>query len=164
MQASSANIIVVDYTNSHHASEMMRLLNEYALDPMGGGEALAPEVIDTLPAKLNKVSGAFSVLALVDDRGVGLINCLSSFSTFKAKPIINIHDIAVSEESRGLGVCGKMLDRVAQLAKDAGACKLTLEVLEGNEPAMLAYRKAGFDSYQLDPAMGRALFWEKSLN
>jgi hypothetical protein len=36
-------------------------------------------------------------------------------------------------------------------------------VLEGNTIAMAAYRSLGFEGYQLDPALGKALFWEKKL-
>ena len=38
-----------------------------------------------------------------------------------------------------------------------------LEVLEGNRAAQAAYRSVGFRPYQLNPAMGRAQFWEMPL-
>ena len=41
--------------------------------------------------------------------------------------------------------------------------KLTLEVLEGNSVAQSAYRAFGFEGYELDPQMGKALFWQKKL-
>jgi ribosomal protein S18 acetylase RimI-like enzyme len=56
-----------------------------------------------------------------------------------------------------------MLSKVEEIAKAKGCCKITLEVLEGNEIAKNAYRKFGFSSYELDPAMGRALFWQKNI-
>jgi ribosomal protein S18 acetylase RimI-like enzyme len=56
-----------------------------------------------------------------------------------------------------------MLGLVEQLARARGACKLTLEVLEGNVPAQKLYRRLGFDNYQLDPAMGQAQFMQKWL-
>jgi hypothetical protein len=40
---------------------------------------------------------------------------------------------------------------------------VTLEVLEGNQIAKNAYIKFGFAGYELDPKMGKALFWEKPL-
>ena len=42
-------------------------------------------------------------------------------------------------------------------------CKITLEVLEGNEVARSAYRKFGFDGAKFDPAYGAMLFWNKPL-
>ncbi|MEX5689713.1 GNAT family N-acetyltransferase, partial [Pseudomonas silesiensis] len=52
---------------------------------------------------------------------------------------------------------------VEEIARQRGCCKLTLEVLEGNEVAQGAYRKLGFDNYQLSPETGRAMFWQKAL-
>ena len=40
---------------------------------------------------------------------------------------------------------------------------LTLEVLEGNKVAQAAYRASGFAGYELDPEVGRAMFWQKKL-
>ena len=52
----------------------------------------------------------------------------------------------------------------ARSAEDrGGCCKLTLEVLDGNAPAKAAYEKFGFASYELDPAVGGALCWQKKL-
>ena len=39
----------------------------------------------------------------------------------------------------------------------------TLEVLDGNRPAMRLYERCGFAPYQLDPAMGQARFLQKWL-
>ena len=52
---------------------------------------------------------------------------------------------------------------VEQLARERGACKLTLEILSGNASAMKLYRRIGFDNYQLEPAMGHAQFMQKWL-
>jgi hypothetical protein len=40
---------------------------------------------------------------------------------------------------------------------------MTLEVLEGNVAAQAAYQSCGFAGYELDPCMGKALFWKKKL-
>ena len=52
---------------------------------------------------------------------------------------------------------------VETLARERGACKLTLEVLSSNHPAMALYKDIGFAPYQLDPAMGQALFLQRLL-
>ena len=54
-----------------------------------------------------------------------------------------------------------MLALVEELARERGACKLTLEVLQGNVGATKLYHRIGFESYQLDPAMGHAQFLQK---
>jgi ribosomal protein S18 acetylase RimI-like enzyme len=71
--------------------------------------------------------------------------------------------VVVAEKYRGLGLSKRLLAAVEELAGRLGCCKLTLEVLEGNSIAQAAYRSLGFDAYQLDPSLGKALFWEKKL-
>lgn len=159
----SINIVVVDYTNAEQGKDLVELLNSYALDPMGGGEALESQVKNNLVAELAKCSHAFSVMAYVNDKPAGLINCFFGFSTFICKPLVNIHDVVVSSEFRGLGLSQKMLEKVEQYAKSKGSCKLTLEVLQGNEIAKASYRKFGFAGYELDPEMGNAMFWQKKI-
>jgi ribosomal protein S18 acetylase RimI-like enzyme len=56
-----------------------------------------------------------------------------------------------------------MLAEAERLARARGAVKLTLEVLSGNTPAKKLYERIGFAGYQLDPAMGSALFMQKPL-
>jgi GNAT superfamily N-acetyltransferase len=94
-------------------------------------------------------------------RCIGLLNAFEGISTFKAKPLLNIHDIAVTAQCRGRGVGRALMAAAEAYAKERGCCKLTLEVLEGNTRAIGLYRSVGFDPYELDPAMGRALFFEK---
>ena len=50
-----------------------------------------------------------------------------------------------------------------KVATERGCCKLTLEVLSNNPRAMGSYTKFGFKSYELDPELGTAQFWEKKL-
>jgi hypothetical protein len=38
-----------------------------------------------------------------------------------------------------------------------------LEVLEGNTIAQMAYKSCGYSGYELNPKMGRAMFWQKKL-
>ncbi len=135
----------------------------YSADPAGGGESIAEDIKARIASELAKVPGAVTVLCYVDDQPAGLINCLQSFSTFKCKPLLNIHDVVVAPSFRGRGISQIMLYRVEQIAHSRGCCKLTLEVLQGNEIAQGAYRKFGFSGYELDQAMGTALFWQKPL-
>jgi ribosomal protein S18 acetylase RimI-like enzyme len=130
---------------------------------MGGGEALPEAVKQVLVSEMAKVPNAFTVLALVDGKPAGLINCFMGFSTFKAKPLINIHDIVVISDYRGMQLSQLMLDKVEEVARVRNCCKLTLEVLQGNVIAQNSYVKFGFANYVLDPEMGSAMFWQKTL-
>jgi ribosomal protein S18 acetylase RimI-like enzyme len=156
-------IVLADYSNEQHSSDIIALLNEYALDPMGGGKALSSFVKTNLIAELSKLSTAISILCYVDDKPAGLINSFIGFSTFKCQPLLNIHDVVVLNKYRGQGLCQQMLYKIEDIAKQRGCCKLTLEVLEGNNAAKSSYEKYGFESYELDPEYGKALFWQKTI-
>ena len=154
-------VLRADYKNPKHGSAIGYLLDSYATDPMGGGGALGADIKNKVAAELSKIPHAFSVLCYVDGKPAGLVNCFEAFSTFQCKPLINIHDVIVANSFRGLGISQLMLVKVEQIAKEKGCCKLTLEVLEGNEVAQAAYQKFGFAGYELDPVMGKAMFWQK---
>ena len=156
-------VVQADYTNPVHAQALRDVLNHYARDPMGGGEALSQTVLAHLPAELARRPHAFSVLAFVNGEAAGLVNCFEGFSTFAGKPLVNVHDVSVVDKFRGLGLSQKMLLKVEDIARERGCCKITLEVLEGNPVAQGSYRKFGFSDGQLDPAHGRMLFWNKYL-
>ncbi|MBT8142068.1 MAG: GNAT family N-acetyltransferase [Gammaproteobacteria bacterium] len=157
------DILVADYSNPQHAKDVGFLLNEYAKDPMGAGKPLDTGIQEKVASELAKQAGAFSVLAYVDGKPAALTNCLQSFSTFKCKPLINIHDLAVVKEFRGMGLSTRMLEKVEEVARERDCCKLTLEVLGKNIPAKKSYQKFGFKAYELDPIAGVAEFLEKEL-
>ncbi len=155
-----------NYANPQHMQALLDLLDGYARDPMGGAEPLSDFARANLPQALAARPYLFSVLAFDQDVAglpVGLINCVEGFSTFACQPLVNVHDVVVAASHRGRGVGEQMLTMVEQLARARGACKLTLEVLEGNGPAQKLYRRLGFENYQLDPAMGQAQFMQKWL-
>ena len=156
-------VVTVDYTNQTQARQLLDLLDEYARDPMGGGGPLPSGTRENLIQSLAQVPNAFSLIAYVNDEPAGFTNCLQSFSTFKCKPLLNVHDLAVSERFRGQGVARQLLSRVDEIARQRGCCKVTLEVLQNNHAAKSAYLKHGFESYELDPVMGIAEFWQKEL-
>src|SRR5690606_3778708 len=156
-------VLVADYRNPQHAEDMSFLLNHYARDPMGGGGALPVEVTRGLARELAKRPHAFTELCYVDGKPAGMVNCFELFSTFACKPLVNIHDVVVVEEFRGQRLSERMLQKVEAIANERGCCKLTLEVLEGNRAAKTVYQRLGFAAYELDPAMGQALFWQKPL-
>ena len=156
-------VLQASYTNPVHAEAICHVLNGYAQDPMGSGHPLPAEVLLHLPGELAKRPHAFSVLAFVNGEPAGLVNCFEGFSTFACRPLVNVHDVMVMEAFRGLGLSQKMLQKVEDIARQRGCCKITLEVLEGNAVAQASYAKFGFSAGMFDPAHGRMLFWTKPL-
>ena len=157
-------IVDADYANPEHAAAIVAVLDTYARDPTGGGEPLSDYAKARLVAEMAARPHLFSVLAFDGSVAIGLVNCVEGFSTFACRPLVNIHDIAVIPAYRGRGVARSLLARVEHRARARDACKLTLEVLEGNQRAARLYAATGFDAYQLDPAMGRARFLQKWLD
>ena len=160
----STEVKVVDYSNASEAADLLMLLDHYACDPMGGGEALGANIKDSLVDELKKRSFFKSAIVYVDSRPAALVNYAEGFSTFAAKPLINVHDLVVHQDFRGQGLSHKLLDFVQQEAAAIGCCKLTLEVLSENENAIGSYRKFGFKPFQLSKEGGAAQFWQKKLD
>ena len=167
MSHTPTNAITVRLANladESDAKAVVMLLDAYASDPAGGGEPLSAYAKANLVAELARRPQAFSLLAFDDGKPVGLVNCIEGFSTFACRPLVNVHDVAVLNTHRGRGVGRLMLREAEQHARTRGACKLTLEVLTGNQPARSLYLALGFADYQLDPAMGHASFMQKWLD
>ncbi len=164
--AASTTAVQVRRANYLLASDraaLCSLLNGYALDPMGGGAPLAAETMARLCDDLAQRPFAFSFLAWQGEQPIGLANCFEGYSTFKARPLINIHDLAVHPSARGRGVGQALMQAVEVEGKARGACKITLEVLTGNAVALKSYERFGFAAYALDPAAGQATFLQKWL-
>jgi len=162
--ASAVYVCRADYSKPAHGAALVHLLDAYAQDPMGGNHALSDFAKTNLVAALAARPQAYSVLAFDGDQPAGLVNCIEGFSTFACRPLVNVHDVAVLAHYRGQGVAEKMLALAETIARERGACKLTLEVLQGNAGADRLYRRLGFANYELDPAMGQAQFMQKWLD
>ncbi len=152
-----------DYSNPDHAAAVVFLLDAYARDPMGGSAGLSDFAKANLIPSLATRPNMYSVLAYVDGKPVGLVNCIEGFSTFACRPLVNVHDVAVLSDYRGRGIADQMLALCEVIARERGACKMTLEVLQGNVGAIRAYERFGFAGYQLGSTSGQAGFMQKWL-
>ena len=163
--ADGLSVLTADYSDQVHGEAIRTMLNKYAMDEMGGGQPIDSGILGTLLPELAKRPFAFSVLAFVDGQPAGLLNCFEGFSTFAARPLVNVHDCIVRSEYRRRGISTKMLEHCEAEARERGCCKVnrwilyckadefhtkiwwavqvTLEVLEDNEPAKNVYAKFG---------------------
>ena len=153
----------IDFSQPQQAAVLVELLDAYAQDPMGGGVGLAAEVKACLAERLAAVPGAVGLVARLDGSPAGVATAFPGFSTFAARPLLSIHDLAVLAPFRRQGIGQALLAELAQIATELGCCKLTLEVLSNNQVAQGAYRKSGFAPYELDVKTGIAQFWQKWL-
>lgn len=152
----SIRIESADLTNPAHANGLIRLLNSYADEP------LPADVAERLPAALQEMPTSEILLAVnQDDQPVGAAVCFLGFSTFQAKPILNLHDLVVLSECRGQGVGNQLLSAVESRASELGCCRISLEVLESNPRAKALYHRFGFPD--LAAAKKRKFFLEKDV-
>ncbi len=159
----SVKVVEADLGNSVQQAAVVELLDAYARDPMGNGAPLAADVRERLIPGLREHPTTLVFLAYRGGEPVGLAICFRGYSTFAAKPLINIHDLAVLPQHRGQGVGGLLLEAVASKGRALGCCKLTLEVLENNHRALRLYEAKGFRQATYVPEAGGALFMSRAL-
>lgn len=164
-EAAALDLVIAraDFAEPADAAALVAVLDAYARDPMGGGEPLSADVRERLVPALAQVPGAFAFLARIDGEAVGLATCFMGFSTFAARPLVNVHDVSVVPAHRGKGIARALFAAIEGEAEARGACKVTLEVLSGNHRAKDLYASLGYGDYELDPEAGNALFWQKRL-
>ena len=122
-------IVEGDLEYPQHANAVVLLMDEYSRDPMGAGKALPSHVRENLVRELKSRDAVHVIIAFCDDEPAGLAVCLEGFSTFACRSLLNIHDVIVSSEYRGKGICKRMLEATEVLAGKLNCCKITLEVL-----------------------------------
>jgi GNAT superfamily N-acetyltransferase len=153
-----------DLERREHQHAVVELLNAYAMDPMGNGTALSNEVRRDLIPGLKQHPTTLIFLAFQNDKAVGIATCFRGFSTFAARPLINISDFYVLPQLRGQKIGQKILAAVETRARDSGCCKITLEVQEKNHRAQRIYEAAGFSRAVYVESAGGALCLSKPLS
>lgn len=157
------DIVEGDLGRREHQQAVVELIDAYAADPMGNGKPLSTDVRAALIPGLKQHPTTLIFLAYQGSRAVGIAVCFVGFSTFAARPLINIHDLAVLPDGRGRGIGPQLLEAVESKARAMGCCKLTLETQENNHRARRIYQAAGFTQAMYEEAAGGSLFFAKPL-
>lgn len=149
------NTLSADLDDSVHVRGIIDLLNSYADTP------LSDEVCERLRDDLKQPSA--EILLAVDEanRPIGTAICFLGYSTFQAKPLLNLHDLVVLPEFRGKGIGQQLLSTVESRAQELGCCRVTLEVMENNPRAKALYHRCGFAD--LAESNERKFFLEKNV-
>src|SRR5262245_19925082 len=159
----SITIVEGDRGDPQHQDANIHLVDGYSRAPMGGGKALPEEVHMGLIPGLQRHPTTLVFLAWHSTTPVGIAICFIGFSTFLARPLINIHDVAVLPTYRSQGVGRRLLEQVAAKGKALGCCKLTLEVRADNYPAQRLYEAVGSDNAASYGGAVQVWFLEKRL-
>lgn len=160
---STIEILEADLNLKPHQDAVVELIDAYAMDPMGNGARLPEAVRRALIPGLQQHPTTVIWLAYQEARAIGIAVCFRGFSTFAARPLINVHDLAVLPTYRGHGAGRRLLEEVERKARAMGCCKVTLEVQENNRRARQLYEAAGFSQAQYQQAAGGSLFYSKPL-
>ena len=161
--ASLIRIVEANLSLRADQEAVLAMLDAYSRDAMGDGKPLDPDVRAQLIPGLRRHPTTLIFLAFDGDQPIGVAVCFIGFSTFVAKPLINIHDFVVLPTSRGKGIGRRLLEAVEAKARELGCCKLTLEVMDKNDQAVRMYQAAGFARYTLQQEAGAAIFMSKHL-
>ncbi len=156
-------VIRADLSRPEHQEATLALLGAYSMDPMGDGKPLSETARREVIPGLRRHPTTLVFLAYHGSEPVGLAICFLGFSTFAARPLINIHDYFVRPEHRGTGLGRGLMAAIEARAKELGCCKLTLEVQENNHRARGLYTAAGFAQMRYMPQAGGSLFMAKPL-
>lgn len=156
------NVIEADFTDPQQAEAVAALVNVLALETPPG-DPLPDAVLKAMPAGLAAMPTSIVLLARRANQYAGVAVCFCGFSTFSAKPLINIHDVAVHPEHRRQGVGRALMQAVESKAIELGCCKVTLEVDQDNQAAKQLYADLGFVGQTNAEAPSAALFWHKRI-
>jgi GNAT superfamily N-acetyltransferase len=107
---------------------------------------------------------------VAEDNGriLGMALCYPRYSTWKGL-VIHLEDLIVTESARGRGLGSALLTAVIRHAREAGARRVSWEVLDWNDPAIDFYEARGarvlrdWDVVQLD-ARGIETYLERYEN
>ena len=156
-------IVEADLDRPEHQKAVLELTDAYARDSMGNGKPLSDEVRRNLISGLREHPTTAIFQAYQGRNAIGIANCFIGFSTFAARPLINIQDLAVLPGHREQGIGRLLLEAVERKGREIGCCKLTIEVQENNHRARHVYASVGFSQAVYVEAAGGALFLSKLL-
>lgn len=148
----------VNLQDEIHAQHVVKLLNDYMNDPMGNNSTMPKGMGAQIISGLKKHPAYLGFFAMCEEEYAGLANCNVGFSTFQARPLINIHDFIVAPEFRNQGIGHFLLRAIINYAVDNNFCRVNLEVREDNLSAKSLYRKMGFSD-----CVPRMMFWERKI-
>lgn len=156
-------IVLADLDRGPHRRAILEVLSAYAEEPVVAGRPLPEAVRHSVLDGLRAHPTTEIVLAFEADRPLGMAVCFVSFSTFRARRVLNIHDLAVVASARGRGVGRALLGAVEARALALGCCKLTLEVREDNRIARGLYQSFGFADFAPGEVRTPTFFLEKPI-
>lgn len=163
----SLRVAPADLEDARDAAAIHGLLCAFAREPVSGGHDLPEDVQSRLieglrnhPVSRNWIAWDHAASPPV---AVGCAICQIGFSTFLAKPTLNLHDLFVLPSHRDRGVGGLLMETIHRAARELGCGKVTLEVNHTNEAGQRFYRRLGYSDGQSTARGDGVWFWSKPI-
>ncbi len=100
--------------------------------------------VEDLRQELSAEDGELeAILAIVDEKPVGLISFFRTYSTFAAKRGIYLEDIYIDEGYRSSGIGAQLMQALGSLAVERGYGRIEWTALLWNTPAIEFFERLG---------------------
>ncbi len=153
-RAQATSVIYLDVSNEAHRSQFKQLFDEYA-------SSVSANLDPLITSKIYELPYFHGFLCLVEQKPAAFAVCFESFSTYRSKKVLNIHDFMVSLNHRGQGIGKILLDGIEQFCNHHDFLKITLEVDDNNIVAQKLYSSCNFQDHQV--VLKGLLHWQKYL-
>jgi GNAT superfamily N-acetyltransferase len=131
------------------------LFNEYKL-------GLPVELEPTVVGQLFELPYFHGFICFFGNKPAGFAVCFESYSTYRAKKVMNIHDFMVSGHFRGQGLGRVQLNGIEQYCRDNQYLKITLEVDDDNTVAKKLYGSCDYEDFHV--VLKGLHHWQKYLD
>jgi len=144
---SDFHITLLPPDDTRHDAAILELIDQYAQIEIIHGKPLGASVKQQMLPGFRGAGGLIFVALAGSENGepIGVATVMPGFSTFYARPLLNVHDLVVARDWQGNGVGSLLLEAVESHARETGCCKVTLEVLASNPRAHALYQRLGYD-------------------
>ena len=147
-------VVRIDVASTEQCSQFEVLFSEYS-------SGLSVDIESHVIKQLFELPYFHGFICFVDNEPAGFAVCFESYSSYRAKKVLNIHDFMVSLNYRGKAVGKALLSGIEQYSCDHEYLKITLEVDEDNLAAQKLYSSCNYEDYQL--VQKDLLHWQKYL-
>ncbi|EJG1067345.1 GNAT family N-acetyltransferase [Vibrio parahaemolyticus O1] len=138
----STQIKYIEVDQLEHLNALETLFREYSSD-------VSASIESTIVKQLFELPYFHGFLCVHDNEAVGFAVCFESFSTYRARKVLNIHDFMISSNARGLGLGKLLLSGIENYCRENDYLKITLEVDEENVVAKKLYSSLGYEDFQV---------------
>ena len=121
--------------------EVLNLIKELAQFEMEP-EAVEVTVEELIKDGFSEEPQFICFVAEISNKIEGMALVYKRYSTWKGI-VLHLEDLIIKQESRGLGLGTKLLDKIVRYSHEIGVKRVCWEVLDWNKPAIDFYNKKG---------------------